>query len=523
MALLDVTGLSMAYADKKLYTDADFTLERGEHLGIVGQNGAGKSTLIKILTGNVLPIAGRIDWKKNIQIGYLDQYADIPSGMSLIDFLHTAYTYLYEKEKKMTDLYTEFAQTGDDKLLDRATRFQNELDAADFYSIDNNVEQVITGLGLDSIGRDHIISEMSGGQRAKIILAKLLLEGNDVIILDEPTNYLDTSHINWLESYLQNYAGAALIISHDFDFLNQVSNVILDVSFNTLTKYRGNFDQAMQQKAEKADQQLRAYNKQQEVIKKTKTFIQKNKARASTTGRAKSREKMLSHMDIIEPPQTNPTATFTFPYVDSQSTDMLKAEKLVVGYDPKKPILNPISFSMSAGEKFVFTGFNGAGKSTLIKTLLGILPPISGKSKFSPSAKTNYFDQDLIWDDDKKTPLKIMQAAYPLEEQRRLRQRLGAAGINADNATKQMRLLSGGEQTKVKLALMELTTSNFMILDEPTNHLDEATKLALKKAIQKFDGGLILVTHESSFYQGWIDKVLDIASMSHMQPGETEE
>lgn len=513
----------MAYADKKLYTDADFTLERGEHLGIVGQNGAGKSTLIKILTGNVLPIAGRIDWKKNIQIGYLDQYADIPSGMSLIDFLHTAYTYLYEKEKKMTDLYTEFAQTGDDKLLDRATRFQNELDAADFYSIDNNVEQVITGLGLDSIGRDHIISEMSGGQRAKIILAKLLLEGNDVIILDEPTNYLDTSHINWLESYLQNYAGAALIISHDFDFLNQVSNVILDVSFNTLTKYRGNFDQAMQQKAEKADQQLRAYNKQQEVIKKTKTFIQKNKARASTTGRAKSREKMLSHMDIIEPPQTNPTATFTFPYVDSQSTDMLKAEKLVVGYDPKKPILNPISFSMSAGEKFVFTGFNGAGKSTLIKTLLGILPPISGKSKFSPSAKTNYFDQDLIWDDDKKTPLKIMQAAYPLEEQRRLRQRLGAAGINADNATKQMRLLSGGEQTKVKLALMELTTSNFMILDEPTNHLDEATKLALKKAIQKFDGGLILVTHESSFYQGWIDKVLDIASMSHMQPGETEE
>lgn len=428
-----------------------------------------------------------------------------------------------KKKKKMTDLYTEFAQTGDDKLLDRATRFQNELDAADFYSIDNNVEQVITGLGLDSIGRDHIISEMSGGQRAKIILAKLLLEGNDVIILDEPTNYLDTSHINWLESYLQNYTGAALIISHDFDFLNQVSNVILDVSFNTLTKYRGNFDQAMQQKAEKADQQLRAYNKQQEVIKKTKTFIQKNKARASTTGRAKSREKMLSHMDIIEPPQTNPTATFTFPYVDSQSTDMLKAEKLVVGYDPKKPILNPISFSMSAGEKFVFTGFNGAGKSTLIKTLLGILPPISGKSKFSPSAKTNYFDQDLIWDDDKKTPLKIMQAAYPLEEQRRLRQRLGAAGINADNATKQMRLLSGGEQTKVKLALMELTTSNFLILDEPTNHLDEATKLALKKAIQKFDGGLILVTHESSFYQGWIDKVLDIASMSHMQPGETEE
>ncbi|OIL71339.1 ABC transporter ATP-binding protein [Oenococcus oeni] len=523
MALLDVTGLTMAYADKKLYTDAGFTLERGEHLGIVGQNGAGKSTLIKILTGKVLPIAGRVEWKKKIQIGYLDQYADIPSGMSLIDFLHTAYSDLYDKEKKMTDLYSKYAELVDDKLLERATRFQNELDAADFYSIDNNVEQVITGLGLDSIGRDHIISEMSGGQRAKIILAKLLLEGNDVIILDEPTNYLDVSHIKWLEGYLQNYDGAALIISHDFDFLNNVANVILDVSFNTLTKYRGNFDQAMRQKTEKTEQQLRAYNKQQEVTKKTKTFIQKNKARASTTGRAKSREKMLAHMDIIEPPQTNPKATFKFTYIESQSTDALKAERLVVGYDPKKPVLNPITFSMSSGDKIVFTGFNGAGKSTLIKTLLGILPAISGKSKFSPSAKTNYFDQDLIWDDDKKTPLQIMQAAYPLEEQKQLRQRLGAAGINADNATKQMCLLSGGEQTKVKLALMELTPSNFLILDEPTNHLDEATKNSLKKAIQKFDGSLILVTHERSFYEGWIDKVIDIASMSNMQPGEVEE
>lgn len=511
----------MAYADKKLYTDADFTLEKGEHLGVIGQNGAGKSTLIKILTGQVLPISGRIQWQKNIQIGYLDQYADIPSGMTLIDFLHTAYADLYDKEKRMNDFYGKYAADPKDNYLEKATRIQSELDAADFYSVDTRIEQVITGLGLDSIGRDHIISEMSGGQRAKIILAKLLLQDNDIIILDEPTNYLDVSHIEWLESFLKDYPGAALIISHDFDFLNQVANVILDVSFNTLTKYRGNFDQAIRQKKERTEQQLRAYSRQQEVIKKTKAFIQKNKARASTTGRAKSREKMLSHMEIIAPPATNPRSTFRFPYIESQSTDMVKTERLVVGYDPQKPILNPITFSMSAGEKVVLTGFNGAGKTTLIKTLLGYLPPISGKSKLSPSAKVNYFSQDLVWDDDRKTPLQIMQAAYPLEEQKKLRQRLGGAGINSENATKQLRLLSGGEQTKVKLALMELTESNLLILDEPTNHLDEPTKDALKKAILKFDGSLILVTHESSFYQGWIDRQIDIAAMSNMQPGES--
>jgi ATPase subunit of ABC transporter with duplicated ATPase domains len=522
MALLEVSELSMGFAEKILYSDAEFQVHIGEHIGIVGQNGAGKSTLIKILTNQILPLKGKIVWQKNIKIGYLDQYADIPADSTLVGFLHTAYADLYKTEAQMTNLYTKYAETGDDKLLDRAGRMQEELNTADFYSIDTKINQIITGLGLDSIGRDHIISEMSGGQRAKIILAKLLLEDNDIIILDEPTNYLDVAHITWLENFIQNYDGAALIISHDFEFLNEVTNVILDVSFGKLTKYRGNFDQAMRQKNEHTEQQIKQYEKQQETIAKAEKFIAKNKARASSANMAKSRQKMLDRMDVIERPEENPRANFNFPYVESASTDAVKTEKLVVGYNPEKPILNPITFSMSAGDKVIFKGFNGAGKSTLIKTLLGYLKPLSGKSKFSPSAKVNYFDQDLIWDNDKDTPLKIMQKAFPKEDTKTLRQRLGAAGINGTNAMKEMHLLSGGEQTKVKIALMELIESNFLILDEPTNHLDETTKQALKKALQKFEGSLILVSHEKSFYDGWIDQEIDIASISNQTPGEDE-
>ncbi|MDR0899744.1 MAG: ATP-binding cassette domain-containing protein [Lactobacillaceae bacterium] len=520
MALLEVSELTMSYPDKPLYSDAEFQVNKGEHIGIVGQNGAGKSTLIKILTNQVLPVSGRIDWQKNIKIGYLDQYADIPENSTLEGFLHTAYADLYKTEAAMTNLYTKYAETMDDKLLERASRMQEELDAADFYSIDQKVEQIITGLGLNAIGRDHIINEMSGGQRAKIILAKLLLEDNDIIILDEPTNYLDVAHIEWLENYLQSYEGAALVISHDFDFLDAVTNAILDVSFGKITKYRGNFKQAMRTKDERTEQQIKQYEKQQEVIAKTEKFIAKNKARASTAKMARGRQKMLDRMEVLERPEENPRATFDFPYVESASMEAVKTNQLVVGYEKDHPILNPITFQMSAGDKVAFAGFNGAGKSTLIKTILGYLTPLSGKFSFSPSAKANYFSQDLVWDNERQTPLQIMQQAFPKEEGKTLRNRLGRAGINGTNAMKEIGLLSGGEQTKVKLALMELIESNFLILDEPTNHLDETTKQALKKALIKFPGSVIIVSHEPGFYDGLVDQVVDIASISNQTPSD---
>lgn len=521
MSLLDIRDLTMSYGDKRLYENAELVLERGEHMGIVGSNGAGKSTLIKIITGEVLPVSGQIKWLNNVKIGYLDQYAELPVEKSLVEFLHSAYADLYKSEGLMTDLYTQYAESGDEKLLNRASRIQDELTAADFYDINSKIDQIMTGLGLDSIGRDHLLGDMSGGQRAKIILAKLLLEDNDVIILDEPTNYLDTAHISWLEGFLQNYQGAAIIISHDFAFLENVTNVIADVAFNTITKYRGSFAKAMAQKEANSERQIKEYQKQQDLIKKTKNFIAKNKARASTSTRAKSREKMLDKMDVIERPDENPNSIFNFPYIESKSTSAVSANNLVVGYQDVA-VLKPVSFMINSGEKIAFYGFNGAGKSTLIKTLLGLIPEISGNYDLSPSAVTNYFDQDLIWPDDKLTPLKIIGQKYPNLDDKLIRQRLGAAGIAGENAIKQIGQLSGGEQTKVKLALMELVESNLLILDEPTNHLDAKTKEALARAVQKFEGTAILVSHERDFYQNWIDREINIAEISLQTEGTNQ-
>ena len=511
MAVLDVEGLTMSYADKKLYEDASFQLEKHEHMGIVGQNGAGKSTLIKILIGKTLPVEGTIKWQKGVKIGYLDQYVDIPKGMTLIEFLHTAFADLYQLNDQMNQLYQDYASEMDDKLLAKAGQIQEKLDANNFYEIETEIDRVMNGLGLTEIGKDHVVSEMSGGQRSKIILAKMLLENPDVILLDEPTNYLDTAHIEWLIDYLNNYDGAAMIISHDYDFLEQVTNTICDVSFNKITKYRGSFQQAMRQKEERKEAQEREYEKQQVVIEKAERFIRKNKAGSKST-MAKSREKMLARMKRVDPPADHLKAVFHFPYENTGSANALRVNELSVGYG--RPLLAPVTFSMTMGEKLLFTGFNGVGKSTLIKSILKKIPALAGAALFSPSAKINYFDQDLEWDDPQLTPLQTIQNLFPTMQPRTIRTKLARAGINAANTQKPLHLLSGGEQTKVKLAILELTPCNFLIMDEPTNHLDDETKEGLKKALQEFPGNLILVSHEESFYRGWLDKVLNVEKLS---------
>ncbi|USS89261.1 ABC-F family ATP-binding cassette domain-containing protein [Fructilactobacillus cliffordii] len=511
MALLEVSNLSMSFADKQLYSNANFQLNKGEHMGVVGQNGVGKSTLIKILTGKELPVTGSVQWQKGTKIGYLDQYVDIPKGMTLIDFLHTAFADLYEMNDRMIELYTKYAETMDDSLMEKATRLSGQLDAQGFYEVETKIEQVISGLGLDDIGRDHEIAEMSGGQRSKIILAKLILEHPDVLLLDEPTNYLDTAHIKWLEDYLNSFDGAALIISHDYDFLEPVTNCIINLAFGKITKYRGDFKSAMRQRAEKEKTQQREYEKQQVEIDKAKKFIQKNKAGSRST-MAKSREKMLDRMDVIEPPKSNIKAEFAFPYAETGSQNALVVNQLSVGYE--QPLLAPVTFSVDTDQKVVLQGFNGVGKSTLIKSILGLIPALDGEADFSPSAKVSYFSQDLVWDDPDLKPMQLIQNKYPKLTQKEIRTKLAQAGLDAANAFKPIGTLSGGEQVKVKLALLEFEPSNFLILDEPSNHLDGETKESLKQAIKRFPGNAIVVSHEESFAEGLADKVIDVEKLS---------
>lgn len=510
MSVLTVEDLSQQFLDKTLYDDTGFALNQEDHMGIIGQNGVGKSTLIKIITGQILPDNGKITWKKHTKIGYLDQYVSLTAKQSIFEFLKTAFSDLYELDAENAQIYADYANNPDDALLEKAGKNQEILEARNFYEIETTINQVATGLGIDAFGLDTNANELSGGQRSRVILAKLLLEQPDVLLLDEPTNYLDTNHITWLIDYLIDFPSAYIVISHDYDFLGQISNCICDIEFGKITKYRGNLQQALRQKKDNKEAYLKAYATQQKKIEKTKAYIRKYKAGSRST-MAKSREKQLAHMDILTPPGNLLESHFAFPYQPSAVRMLLEVSDLKVGYE--KPLLAPFNFSITQPEKVALTGFNGIGKSTLIKTLLGIIPALGGDFAFSATTKVGYFRQELIWDDPKQTPLQIVQAAAPSMTQRKVRQALSRAGIEKDNVEKPIKMLSGGEQTKVKLCLLMLFPANLLVLDEPTNHLDDGTKKALANAVRDFEGSVLLVTHEPGFYDGWIDRVIDIEKL----------
>ena len=513
MSLLTVKDLSQSFIDKTLYQDASFVLNKEDHMGVTGQNGVGKSTLIKILTGEVIQDEGTVKWQNKLNVGYLDQYAHLEPGMTLKEFLQTAFEELVEKEKKLNDLYLQYGENGDENLLDKAGKIQTYLEEQGFYDIDTKIDQVASGLGLLELGYDHDVSKMSGGQRSKLILAKLLLQNPDVLVLDEPTNYLDVGHIDWLVDYLNDFEGAFIVVSHDYDFLGRITNCIIDIDFGTITRYTGDLKHALRQKEADRESYLKAYANQQRKIKKTEAYIRKNKA-GSRSKSAKSREKQLSKMDILTPPQNNKRAHVQFPYVATASNLLLQTQDLVIGYE--EPLVKAaFNFSVGNGEKVAVTGFNGIGKTTLLKTLLGQLKPIKGSFDLSTTAKLAYFKQDLTWPNKNMTPLQYLQEQYPRIKPKELRQALARMGLSAQQAMSPLKELSGGEQEKVKLAQMSFEPANLLFLDEPTNHLDVATKDSLRKAIVEFEGGVIIVSHERDFFQGdWVDKTIDIETMN---------
>ncbi len=512
MSLLTVKNLSQTFIDKTLYEDANFVLNKEDHMGVTGQNGVGKSTLIKILTGEITQDDGEVKWQNKIHVGYLDQYAKLEEGLELKEFLQTAFSDLFDKEKELNELYVKYGENGDEALLEKAGKIQTLLEEKEFYDIDTKIDRVATGLGLADLGYSRDVSKLSGGQRSKLILAKLLLQNPDVLVLDEPTNYLDVNHIDWLADYLNNFEGAFIVVSHDYDFLGRITNCIIDIDFGTITRYTGDLKHALRQKEADRESYLKAYANQQRKIQKTEAYIRKNKA-GSRSKSAKSREKQLAKMEILTPPQNNKKAHVLFPYVDTASNLLLQTQDLVIGQALVKSAFN---FSVGNGEKVAVTGFNGIGKTTLLKTLLGKLKPIYGNFELSSTAKLAYFQQDLAWPNKNMTPLQYLQEEFPRLRPRELRQALARMGLTAQQAMSPLKELSGGEQEKVKLAKMQFEPSNLLFLDEPTNHLDIATKDSLRKAIVEFNGGVIIVSHERDFFRGnWVDKTIDIEKMNN--------
>ncbi len=510
MSILTIEDLNYALPDKVLYQEGNVTLNRGEHMGLVGKNGAGKSTLIKILIGEVLADSGKITWQNNVKLGYLEQYLLIEEGQTIREFLHTSFKFLYDLEKEIEGLYADYGESLADDLLEKAGKKQEILEQSGFYAIEQRIEKMAFGLGIAAIGMEKKLSELSGGQKSKVFLAKLLLEEPDVLLLDEPTNYLDDTHVQWLAGFLNDFAGSYLVISHDYQFLNEITNCICDIEFGRLQKYPGNLKKALKLKEIANENYLKEYYAQQEKIDKLENYIRKYKAGSRSTI-AKSREKQLNKIDRLSAPERLYQSAFEFPHAPILANYLIETKNLAIGY--KHALLPTIDLIVQRGEKIAINGFNGIGKSTLLKTLIGEIPALGGNVILPEGLEINYFSQELNWPNQSLTPFDYVREAYPTLLDKEIRTQLARSGIHDDNVKKAMKFLSGGEQTKVKLCIMTMIKSNLLILDEPTNHLDTDTKRALRQALDAYEGTMLIVSHEADFYENLVERIVNVEDL----------
>ena len=504
--LLEVEGLRFKYTDNNLFNDVSFRILQKDHIVLVGDNGCGKSTFMNLIAKNLIPDAGTISWMNNIRYAYLDQQLKVKQDISIIDYISEVFKPLIEKEKLMNSYYDKLATCQEyeyEKYLNYAQAIQDELDKANFYAMNSTMGNMINGLGISEYGLDTELSKLSGGQRAKVYLAKLLLEAPDVLLMDEPTNFLDVAHIAWLGEYLKTFPKAFVVISHDEGFLKTIGEVVYNLSNKNMVRYNMPYELYLKEKDIREEQYQKAYLNQQAFIKRTQEFINKNIVRATTTTRAQSRRKMLEKIQVLEKPKNHEPMHINFPFSKGLGQEVLKLDNLTVGYKDKV-VLKDLNFLMKQNQKIAILGHNGVGKSTILKTIMGLIPPLSGKYIWNPSGDLNYFAQEEAYD-NVTTPIEYLRYFYHLKTDGELRSILASVGIKGDLAVKPMAQLSGGQQTKVRLALMTMKKSNILIFDEPTNHLDVLSKAELWEAIDKFPGSVILVTHEDDFYEGLVD------------------
>ena len=509
MSILNVEHLSHGFGDRAIFRDVSFRLLKGEHIGLVGANGEGKSTFMNLITGRLQPDEGKIEWAKKVRVGYLDQHTVLQKGMTVRQVFTSAFDFLLEMEQELSGIYEQMGDAREDELqqlMDEAGTLQDLLTMHDFYMIDAKVEEVARALGLADIGLDRDVTELSGGQRTKVLLGKLLLEKPDILLLDEPTNYLDVEHIEWLKRYLSEYENAFILISHDIPFLNSVVNLIYHMDQQELTRYVGNYDKFQEVYAVRQAQLKAAYEKQQKEIADLKDFVARNKARVSTRNMAMSRQKKLDKMDVIELASQRPKPEFSFLEARTPGRYIFQTKDLVIGYD--EPLSSPLNLEMERGCKIVLTGANGIGKTTLLKSILGLIPALSGKVELGDYLEIGYFEQEMS-QDGSNTCIEEIWQAFPAFSQYEVRSALARCGLTTKHIESQVRVLSGGEQAKVRLCKLLNKPSNVLVLDEPTNHLDADAKAELKRALQAYRGSLLMVCHEPGFYDGLATDVID--------------
>lgn len=500
MSVLEVTDLKFGYLGETLINNASFRMLSDDHIGLVGINGCGKSTFMNLIAHRLHPDSGKIEWQKGVSFSYLDQHLKVYDDLTISEYLYNVYLELYQKEAEMNALYDSLANVSEDKydkILNKAYLINEYLESKSFYMIKSKISNIINGLGIDDSTKQPL-KNLSSGQRGKVFLGKMLLEEKDVLLLDEPTNFLDSAHVDWLSKFLVNYKHPFIVISHDFNFINNVCNVIYCLENKTLTRYKGNYDNYLVLREIRQKEYDANYKAQQRYIKKTEEFIKKNIVRASTTKRAQSRQKELDKIVVLDKPTKDKEYKFEFPFSNSFNSDALTTRNLEIGY--KNSLLSPINIKIYYGEKYVIYGANGVGKSTFLKTILGIIKPIAGSFKMPYYNKVLYYEQEYHGDMNINA-LNYFKELYPILEDSKIRSILGKYGITGDLAIKPFFELSGGELTKVRFARLTMETSNMLVLDEPTNHLDKFAKKALCEAIKEYPGTVILVSHEKEFYQ----------------------
>ena len=505
--ILNVKNLSHGFGDRAIFENVSFRLLKGEHIGLIGANGEGKSTFMNIITGKLMPDEGTVEWAKNVRVGYLDQHAVLEKGMTIREVLKSAFSFLFEMEESMNQMFEQMGSADEDemaRLMEETGTIQDLLDQHDFYMIDAKVEEVGRALGLEEVGLDRDVTELSGGQRTKVLMAKLLLEKPDILLLDEPTNYLDENHIEWLKRYLNDYENAFILISHDIPFLNSVINLIYHMENRALDRYPGDYDKFQEVYAMRKSQLEAAYNRQQQEISELKDFVARNKARVATRNMAMARQKKLDKMDVIELAAEKPKPEFNFHIARTSGKIIFETKDLVIGYD--EPLTKPLNIQMERGERIALVGANGIGKTTLLKSILGLIEPFSGSVQRGDYQHIGYFEQESD-PNNSTTCIEELWQMFPSWTQYQVRSALAKCGLTTKHIESQVRVLSGGEQAKVRLCKIINKDTNILLLDEPTNHLDVDAKAELKRALQEYKGSILLICHEPEFYRDVVTKV----------------
>lgn len=519
MIILQVNDLTKSFGADPILSNIKLEVQTRDRIALVGRNGAGKSTLLKIITGDMSYDSGQIIMPKGVKVGYLAQDTGLESSLSIWDEMLSVFEPLRKKEKQLRSMESRMGdpaviadENGYNKLLKEYDELQIEFKEAGGYQYEAEIRTVLHGFQFSDFDPSTSVQTLSGGQKTRLALAKLLLTKPDLLILDEPTNHLDIETLSWLEQYLQSYPGAILLVSHDRYFLDKIVTTVYEISRHRSSKFKGNYTHYLEQKAERLAMDMKMYEKQQDEIAKLQDFVQKNIVRASTTKRAQSRRKQLEKMEVMDKPLGDEkSAAFSFDIERQSGNDVLKLEQVATGYEEHSPLISNIDYHVSRQDSVALVGPNGIGKSTLLKAILKQLPLLEGNIRYGANVKIGHYEQEQANLTSNKTLLNELWDEYPDKTEKEIRTVLGNFLFSGDDVLKYVNELSGGQKARLALAKLMMQKANLLLLDEPTNHLDLDSKEVLEQALINYPGTIVFVSHDRYFINRIATKIAELS------------